>query len=88
MLSDSSFTSKNSSEIFQTGGTIHAVGVFIQFFKMLFHLVMLVPDFTNQLFQDILHRYNAERSAKIVYNDGNVRFLALERLQDIPIFVC
>ena len=51
---------------------------------MLFHLVMLVPDFTDQFLQNILHRHNAERSAKIVYNDGDVRFLALERLQDIP----
>ena len=61
---------KEFHKILQAGGAVHAVGVLVQLFKIFFHLVVFVPNFTNQFFQNILHRNNTKRSTKIIYNDG------------------
>ena len=47
---------------------------------------MFVPNFTNQLFQNILHRNNAKRSAEIIYDHGDMGLLMLEHFQNIPDF--
>lgn len=69
---------KEFHKIFQTDGAVHTVGILVQLFKIFFHFAVFVPNFTNQVFQNILHRNNAERAAKIVYNDGDMGLLMLE----------
>ena len=69
---------KEFHKILQAEGAVHAVRILVQIFKILSHLVVLVPNFTNQFFQNILHRNNTERAAKIVYNDGDMGLLMLE----------
>ena len=69
---------KEFHKIFQTDGAVHTLGILVQLFKIFFHFVVFVPNFTNQFFQNILHRNNTERAAKIVYNDGDMGLLMLE----------
>ena len=69
---------KEFHKILQADGAVHAVGILVQLFKIFFHFVVFVPNFTNQFFQNILHRNNTERAAKIVYNDGDMGLLMLE----------
>ena len=47
---------------------------------------MFVPNFTDQFFQNILHRNNTKRPAKIVYDYGDMGLLMLEHFQNIPDF--
>ena len=47
---------------------------------------MFVPNFTNQFFQNILHRNNTKRSAEIIYDHGDMGLLMLEHFQNIPDF--
>ena len=45
------------------------------------HLVVLVPDLADQLFENVLHRHNAARSAVLVDHDGDMRLLLLDLLE-------
>lgn len=78
--------SKEFRKIFQADGAVHAVGILVQLFKIFFHLVVFVPDFTNQFFQNILHRNNTKRSAEIIYDHGDMGLFMLEHFQNIPDF--
>ena len=66
------FDVKKFHKIFQADGAVHAVCILVQLFKIFFHLIMFVPNFTNQFLQNILHRNNTKRSAEIIYNDSNM----------------
>ena len=77
---------KEFHKILQADGAVHAVGILVQLFKIFFHLVVFVPNFTDQFFQNILHRNNTKRPAKIVYDYGDMGLLMLEHFQNIPDF--
>ena len=47
---------------------------------------MFIPDLTYQLFQNVLHRNDSQRAAKIIDHDRNVGLLVLEHLQNVPDF--
>ena len=63
---------KEFRKILQADGAVHAIGILVQLFKIFLHLVVFVPNFTNQFFQNILHRNNTKRSAEIIYDHGDM----------------
>ena len=38
--------------------------------EVLLHLIVLVPDFAHQLFQDIFHGYQTAGTAKLIHHNG------------------
>ena len=70
------------AEFLEIDRAIHDVCIIADLAEGLHDLVVLVPDVTDKLLQNILHRYDAERSAVFIDNDRNVCLLCLKLLED------
>ena len=55
---------------------------------MVFFLVVLIIDFADDLFQNILQRHDTARSAELIHNDGNMHFVLLELSQEVVNLLC
>ena len=56
---------KELAEILQAHRAVNAIQVFAQLLEVFLNFIVLVPDLTNKLFQNVLHGDNAQRAAEI-----------------------
>ena len=71
------------AKILKVYGAINDKCVLCDLLVFLNDLIVLIPNISDELFQNILHRNDSERSAVFVNNNGNVRFLLLKMLQKV-----
>ena len=59
----------------------------IQFYISAFFFIVLIIDFTNDFFDNVLHRYNSRSSTKLIHHNGNMNLVGLEIAQQIVDFL-
>ena len=59
----------------------HEVFVFGNFLDFLYNRIMLIPDFADELFEDIFHGDDTVGAAEFINDNGNMRFLRLHFFQ-------
>ena len=69
---------KNLAEIAQKRLALKDVGIVVELGISILFLVVLVVDFTHDLFEDVLQRHQSARASKLIDNDGDMHLVTLE----------